>query len=133
MLGGAAISWASKKQTIISISTIEYELIALDTTCTEAKWLRNLLLDMPIMSKPIPAISIQCDCKAVIDLIRQSHTNRKMNRHMQVRYKYIKGLVNKNVVSVNFVRSKKNMANGLTKGLPQKGVYESSRGMELSP
>ena len=133
MLGGATVSWASKKQTIISRSTMESELIALDTTCTKAEWLRNLLLDMPIVSKPIPTISIQCDCKAVIYLIRQSHTNKKMNRHVQVRYKSVKGLVNKNVVTLNFVRSEKNMADGLTKGLPKKGVYESSRGMGLSP
>ncbi|BBH06862.1 transposable element gene [Prunus dulcis] len=37
LLGGAAISWGSKKQTIISRSTMESELIALDTTCTEAE------------------------------------------------------------------------------------------------
>ncbi|BBN68596.1 transposable element gene [Prunus dulcis] len=40
LLGGAAISWGSKKQTIISRSTMESELIALDTTCTELNGLR---------------------------------------------------------------------------------------------
>ena len=37
MLGGAAISWDSKKQTVISRSTTESKLIALDTTCIEAE------------------------------------------------------------------------------------------------
>jgi hypothetical protein len=133
MLGGGAISWGSKKQTIISRSTMESELIALDTTCSEAEWLRNLLLDLPIVEKPLPAISVHCDCKAVIDLLKQSHTNKKMTRHIQVRYKSVKVLLNTNVVSLNFVRSEKNLADNLTKGLPKKGVYESSRGMGLSP
>ena len=109
MLGGAAISWGSKKQTVISRSTTESELTALDTTCIEAKWLKNLLLDISLVKNPIPVISIHCDNRAVIELVRQVHTNKKMNRHMQVRYKSIKSFVNKNVVSLNFVKSEKNI------------------------
>ena len=56
LLGGATISWGSKKQTIISRSTMEAELIALDTTCTEAEWIKSLLLDIPLLNKPIPVI-----------------------------------------------------------------------------
>ena len=58
IFGGAAISWGSKKQTIISKSTMKSELIVLDTTCIEAKWLRNLVLDIPLMNKPLPAFHI---------------------------------------------------------------------------
>ena len=45
-LGGCAISWASKKQTCISHSTMESEFIALAAAGKEAKWLRNMLLDI---------------------------------------------------------------------------------------
>ena len=51
MLGGAVVSWGSVKQTVIDRSTLEAELIALDTTCTEAEWLRNLLIDLSFMFK----------------------------------------------------------------------------------
>jgi hypothetical protein len=132
LFGGAAISWGSKKQTVISRSTTESELIALDTTCTEAEWIKNLLLDIPLVKKPMPAISIHCDNKAVIELVRQAHNNKKMNRHMQVRYKSTRSLVNKNVVSLSFVRSEKNIADQLTKGLSKSVVLDLSRGMGLS-
>ena len=55
-LGGAAVSWKSCKQTILTRSTMEVELIALDTATVEAEWLRELLMDLPVVEKPIPAI-----------------------------------------------------------------------------
>ena len=55
-LAGAAVSWRSCKQTILTRSTMEAELVALDTATVEAEWLRELLLDLPLVEKPIPAI-----------------------------------------------------------------------------
>ncbi|GJS11752.1 hypothetical protein Tco_0368548, partial [Tanacetum coccineum] len=52
------ISWASKKQTCITGSTMEYEFVALATAGKEAEWLKNLLLEIPLLSKPIAPISI---------------------------------------------------------------------------
>ena len=46
-LGGGAVSWKSCKQPILTRSTIEAELIALDTSGVEAGWLRDLLMDLP--------------------------------------------------------------------------------------
>ena len=133
VLGGAAVSWGSKKQTIISRSTMEAELIALDTTCTEAEWIKNLLAEIPLVSKPMPAISIHCDSKAVIESVRQSHLNKKMNRHIQVRYKSVRSMLNKNIISLDFMKSELNIADQLTKGLSRSRVLDLSRGMGLSP
>ncbi|KAL0339151.1 UNVERIFIED_CONTAM: Retrovirus-related Pol polyprotein from transposon TNT 1-94 [Sesamum angustifolium] len=47
-LGGGAVSWKSAKQTLITQSTFEAELCALDTTGTEAEWLFGLLSQLPI-------------------------------------------------------------------------------------
>ena len=41
-LGGGAISWASKKQSCISYSTMEFEFIALASVGKEVEWLRNM-------------------------------------------------------------------------------------------
>ncbi|GKA19507.1 hypothetical protein Tco_0699422 [Tanacetum coccineum] len=48
LLGGGAISWASKKQTSITGSTIKYEYVALASAGKEAEWLKNLLLEIPL-------------------------------------------------------------------------------------
>nr|AAX96287.1 retrotransposon protein, putative, Ty1-copia sub-class [Oryza sativa Japonica Group]AAX96336.1 retrotransposon protein, putative, Ty1-copia sub-class [Oryza sativa Japonica Group]ABA92593.1 retrotransposon protein, putative, Ty1-copia subclass [Oryza sativa Japonica Group] len=47
-LGGGAVSWKSCKQTILTRSTMEAELTALDTATVEAEWLRELLMDLPV-------------------------------------------------------------------------------------
>jgi len=61
LLGGGAVSWRSCKQTILTKSIKEAELTALDTASTEAKWLRDMLIDLPLVEKPVLAILINCD------------------------------------------------------------------------
>ncbi|KAK1681303.1 hypothetical protein QYE76_042151 [Lolium multiflorum] len=61
-----AVSWKSCKQTIIMRSTMEAELTALDTATVEAEWLRELLMDLPVIEKPKPAIPMNCDNQTVI-------------------------------------------------------------------
>ncbi|GJU33224.1 hypothetical protein Tco_1176813 [Tanacetum coccineum] len=48
LLGGGAISWASKKQTCITSSTMESKFVALATAGKEAEWLKNLLLEISL-------------------------------------------------------------------------------------
>ncbi|WJZ97100.1 hypothetical protein VitviT2T_015734 [Vitis vinifera] len=48
ILGGSAISWKSTKQICISWSTMEAKFIALEKASSEAEWLRNLLVDIPL-------------------------------------------------------------------------------------
>ncbi|GJV72619.1 zinc finger, CCHC-type containing protein [Tanacetum coccineum] len=66
LLGGGAISWASKKQTCITSSIMEYEFVALAAAGKEAEWLGNLILEIPLWSKPIAPISIRCDSAATL-------------------------------------------------------------------
>ncbi|GKF24017.1 zinc finger, CCHC-type containing protein [Tanacetum coccineum] len=61
LLVGGAISWASKKQTCITGSTMESEFVALATISKEAGWLKNLIHEILIWPKLIAPISIQCD------------------------------------------------------------------------
>ncbi|GJR39976.1 hypothetical protein Tco_1215660 [Tanacetum coccineum] len=66
LLGSGVISWASKKQTCITGSTMESEFVALATTGKEAEWLKNLILEIPLWVKPITPISIRCDSAATL-------------------------------------------------------------------
>ncbi|GJZ48374.1 hypothetical protein Tco_0602206 [Tanacetum coccineum] len=83
LLGGGAISWASKKQTCITGSTMESEFVALAAAGKEAEWLRNLIHEIPIWPKPIAPISIRCDSAPIMAKAYSQIYNGK-SRHLGV-------------------------------------------------
>ena len=131
-LAGAAISWKSLKQTVIARSTMESEFIALDKCGEEAEWLRNFLEDIPRWPKPVTSISIHCDSQSVIGRVQNVMYNGK-SRHIRRRHNTIRQLISTGVISVDYVKSKDNIADPLTKGLNRELVEKSSRGIGLKP
>ncbi|CAB4309403.1 unnamed protein product [Prunus armeniaca] len=104
-IGGGAVSWKSSKQTCIALSTMESEFIALEKAGTEAEWLRNLLVDIPLWKRPAP--------------------------HICLRHNIVRQLLEIWVISLQFVRSELNLADPLTKSLCRKLVSNTLRGMGL--
>jgi hypothetical protein len=82
-LRGGVVSWKSCKQTISTRSTMEVELIALDTTTVEAEWLRELLMDLLMVEKMILAILMNCDNETMITKVNSSKDNMKSSRHVK--------------------------------------------------
>ncbi|GJT05844.1 zinc finger, CCHC-type containing protein [Tanacetum coccineum] len=130
LLSGGAISWASKKQTCITGSTMESEFVALAAAGKEAEWLRNLILEIPLWSKPIAPISILCDNAATLANAYSQMYNGKSG-HLGVRHSMIHELITNRVVSIEIVRSQQNLADHLTKRLARDLVLKSAEGMCL--
>ena len=66
ILGGKVVSWKLSKQTCISLSTMQYEVIVLDKASEEAEWLWNFLEGISFWPKPMGPICIHCDSQTVI-------------------------------------------------------------------
>ncbi|GJZ63047.1 zinc finger, CCHC-type containing protein [Tanacetum coccineum] len=81
LLGNGVISWAFKKQTCITGSTMEYEFVALAAAGKEAEWLKNLLLEISFWVKPIAPISIRYDSAATLAKAYSQMYNEK-SRHL---------------------------------------------------
>ncbi|GKA84718.1 zinc finger, CCHC-type containing protein, partial [Tanacetum coccineum] len=96
----------------------------------EAEWLRNLILEISLWSKPIAPISIRCDSAATLAKAYSQMYNGK-SRHLGVRHSMIRELITNGVVSIEFVRSQQNPAYHLTKGLTRDLVIMSAKGMGL--
>ncbi|KAK1632416.1 hypothetical protein QYE76_006731 [Lolium multiflorum] len=64
-LGGGAVSWKSCKHHHYEVN-YGSRTYRLDTATVEAEWLRELLMDLPVVEKPIPAIPMNCDNQTVI-------------------------------------------------------------------
>jgi hypothetical protein len=127
-IGGAAVSWKSSKQTVITRSTMESEFVALDKCGEEAEWLRQFVEDIPRWTKPVPAICIHCDSQSAIGSAQSKMYNGK-SRHIRRRHNSIKQLLSTGVISLDFVKSKDNIADPLTKWLNRELVDKSSRRM----
>ncbi|GJV05403.1 hypothetical protein Tco_1343059, partial [Tanacetum coccineum] len=121
---------ASKEQTCITGSTMEFEFVALATASKEAKWLKNFLLEISLWSKPIAPISIRCDSAATLAMTYSKMYNGK-SRHLGVRHSMIRELITNEVVSIKFVRSQQNLADHLMKGLARDLVIKPAKGMGL--
>nr|GEX39986.1 zinc finger, CCHC-type [Tanacetum cinerariifolium] len=89
---------------------------ALATAGKEAKWLRNLIYEIPLWPKPISLISMHCDSAATLAKAYSQIYNGK-SRHLGVRNIMVRELITNGVISVDFVRSQQNLADHLTKGL----------------
>src|SRR4051812_37190983 len=108
LLGGGVVSWMSCKQTILTRSTMEAELAALDTTSVEAEWLRELLMDLPMVEKPLPASLMNCDNQTVIKKVNSAKDNAKSSRHVKIRVKSVRKMRNSRVITVSYIQTNKN-------------------------
>src|SRR5438034_10060648 len=114
-------------------STMEVELIALDTTTVEVESLRELLIDLPVVEKPVPAILMNCDNQTVIVKVNSSRDNMKSSRHVKRRLKSVRTMRNSGVIALDYVQTAKNLADPFTKGFSRNVIDEASREMGLRP
>ena len=89
-------------------------------------------MDIPLWGKQSIPISLHCDSQAAIGVAHNIVYNGK-KRDIRIRHGAVKQLLKHGIISLEYVRSEKNLANPLTKGLSRRVVLESSTGMGLKP
>ena len=132
-LGGGAVSWKSSKQTVISRSMMEYEFITLAKCGEEAKRLRYFLENISRWPKHVPLICIHCDSQYGIGRAQSSMYNGSRSRHIRRRHNIIRQLLLTGVISLDYVKSKDNIVDSLTKGLSRELVEKSLNRMRPIP
>jgi hypothetical protein len=114
LLGTGLISWASKKQPIVTISSVEAEYVATTSTSCHAVWLRRILSDLTHEEKePTP---IFCDNSSTIALSK-NHVFHRKSKHIDTHYHFIHELVNDGSIMLQFCGSKEQLADIFTKPL----------------
>jgi hypothetical protein len=112
---------------------MEAELTALDTATIEAEWLRELLMDLPMVEKHIPAIPMNCDNQTVIIKVNSSKDNMKSSRHVKRRLKSFRKMRNSRVIALDYIQTSKNLADPFTKGLSRNVIDNALMEMGLRP
>ena len=78
----------------------------------------------------MPPICIHCDSQSAIGRAQNSMYNGK-SRHIHCKHNTIRQLLSTGVISVDYVKSKDNIVDPLTKGLNRELVEKSLKGMRL--
>ena len=94
---------------------MEYDFIALDKCGEEIEWLHHFLEDIRIWPRLVPPICIHCDNQSTIGIAQSSMYNGK-SRHIRRGHNTIKQLFSTRIISIDYVKSKDNIADPLTKG-----------------
>ena len=84
------------------------------------------------MATTCAAICIHCDSQSTIGR-EQSHIYNGKSRHIRRRHNIVRQLLSNDIMTIEYIRSKENIADPLTKGLTREQVSKSSRGMGLKP
>lgn len=115
-LGSGAISWSSKKQEVLALSSSEAEYIAAASAACQTVWLRRLLTDLDNAEQE--ATTVFCDNKATITMTKNPAFHSR-TKHIDIRYHFIRSLVAKGEIALKFCGTKEQAADILTKSLLQ--------------
>jgi len=114
MLGGAAISWKSKSQPIVALSTCEAELIGVAEAVKELLWLKQLCGELGFIDIAVPVLRSDNQA-AIASATREQVTQR--TKHMDIRHKFIAQHLLEGDFSIRYVPSQENIADIMTKAL----------------
>ena len=111
---GGIISWASKKQPIIALSSTEAEYIAANLALQEALWLRTLLNDLNFLQEQ-PTV-INEDNQGVIALCRNPKYHSR-TKHIDIKYHFIREKIDNMEIALKYCPAEEMIADTLTKPL----------------
>lgn len=111
---GGAMSWQTRLQRCVTLSTIEAKLIAATTACKELRWMKKFFKELGYSQGNI----LYCDNQNVIHL-GKNPTFHSKSKHIDVRYHWISEVLNDKLVYLEKVHIDYNGADMLTKALPR--------------
>ena len=120
LLFGGALSWRSKLQATVALSTAEAEYIALSSAAQEAMYLRTLCKDFnpKDFDSPDPdqAVVIHVDNQAAI-AIAKNPAHHQRTKHIDTRHHFIREQVESKTIALKYVPTNSMVADMLTKNL----------------
>ena len=106
-LGGCLVSWSSKKQSSVSLSTAEAEYIAAAACCTQILWMKQTLQDIHVTcNEPIP---ILCDNTSAISISKNPVMHSK-TKHIPIKFQFLREQVIEKNIKLEYIETKEQVA-----------------------
>src|SRR4051812_12745532 len=130
LVSGGVISWSSKRQATVILSSTEAEYIALTQATKEAIWLWTFLNELGFHSND--ATTIFEDNQSAITLAKNL-VHQARTKHIDIRYHYIREILEFGDIRLEYIHTSNMVADALTKPLPRPAFEKHVRDMNMRP
>lgn len=120
---GPLISWRSKKQSVVALSSCEAEYISLTHAMQEAKFLRQLFADMKCHSKE--NVILFADNQGAIALANNPVQHQR-SKHIDIKYHFIRDEIFSGTVDLKYIATEENVPDIFTKPAPKSKLIKFS-------
>ena len=127
-LGGTAISWLSRAQKTVALLSTEAEYLSLSDTCRQVVWINSVLRELHIQVHSVPL----CGDNQGSIFIATNAVQEKRTKHIDIRYHYIRQVVEQGEVTLYYVPSEQNPADMLTKNLARDKFLNCRKGLGIT-
>ena len=102
-LAGCLISWSSRKQGTVALSTAEAEYVAAGSCCSQVLWIKHQLCDY---ESDLDCIPLLCDNTSAINLSKNP-VHHARTKHIEVRHHFIRDHVESRDIDLRFISTEK--------------------------
>ncbi|WVZ71521.1 LOW QUALITY PROTEIN: hypothetical protein U9M48_020097 [Paspalum notatum var. saurae] len=129
-LNGGAVSWKSSKQDTVADSATEAEYIAASEAAKEAVWIRKFVSELGVVPSASSPLDLYCDNSGAIAQAKEPKSHQK-SKHILRRYHVIRVIIDRGDVKICKVHTDLNVADPLTKPLPQSKFEAHTKAMGI--
>ena len=115
-MAGGAVSWSSKKQMSVALSTAKAEYIVATHVAKQVLWQQSLFTELDFDIPTTSTIFTNNQAAIVISHHPEFHSHTK---HIDIAYHFLRDLIAKGILNTIYVNMRENLADLFTKGLPR--------------
>lgn len=112
VLQGGAISWATRKQPTIALSSTEAEFMSMVAAIQEALWLKRF--ESELFADATPSIQLNCDNQGAIKLATNNNYHAR-TKHIDVKNYFIREKLAEGIIKLSYLNTKEMIADIMTK------------------
>jgi hypothetical protein len=127
LLGRSLVSWSSKKQNSIALSTAEAEYITAGSCCAQILWMKATLKDFGINFKNVPLLS---DNESAMKLTNNPVQHQR-TKYIDVHHHFIRDHQQKGDIAIESVGTEDQLADLFTKPLDEKRFHKLKNELDI--
>src|SRR6266545_1467485 len=127
-MAGGAVTWSSKRQSTVALSTVEAEYVAMSRSAQQMMWMQTWLDEVEIEHE-LPGL-IKGDSRGAISLVKNTKDHGKV-KHIDIRHHYIRDLIKSKLISFEQIPSAENLTDLFTKPLARDNHHRLLKGLNI--